>query len=489
MNVYLAIDLGAGSGRIMAVVLEAGRLRLTEVHRFQSAAVSTDDGLIWDLELIWREVRRGLRKAAEKFGPDVQSIGVDSWGVDYAWIDPNGDLIPPPFSYRDPRHDGLMEELVGRWGREWIFERTGIQFMPINSLYQWAADLRDRPEVVRQAKRFLLIADILSYWLTGRQMCERSNASTTQLYDPQRRTWSHDLAQRLGLPLSVLPPLCDPGTLLGPLKTALSQETGLPPVPVVAVGSHDTASAVAGVPASSDRFAYLSCGTWALLGTELEQPRITPEVLRHNFTNETGVDGTFRLLKNITGLWIIQECRRQWEEEDGAALAFADLAELTAAAPSGKAFIDPDADAFRARGNQPEAIRRACVASGQPAPQRRGEVLRVALESLALKVHVTLDQLEALLGEPLEVLHVIGGGTQDPFLMQCIANATRRPVVAGPVEATAFGNALAQMRAQGTLLSLQDGRTLLRESIATTTYAPAESWDSHRERFRSLLAK
>lgn len=486
MDVFIAIDLGAGSGRVMAALLDDGAISLKQVHRFESPAIQREEGLFWDIGLIWSEIKTGLQKAARQYGTAIRSIGVDSWGVDYAWFDKNGNIMGEPYCYRDTRHTGIMERVSEDLGRPFIFERTGIQFMPINTIYQWCTDLRDRPEMIAGARCFLMIADIINYWLTGVMACERTNASTTQLYDARTRDWSTEMASRIGLSESVLPSLVAPGNVLGRLKPDVAAETGLHGVPVVAVGSHDTASAVAGIPASTERFAYLSCGTWALLGTERREPMITPEMLEHNFTNESGVENTFRLLKNITGLWIIQECRRLWQEEDNAELSFEELASLTEAARASAAFIDPDDPVFSVRGNHPEAIRAFCRDSGQAVPGTRGEILRVATESLALKVAVTLDQLEILVDERLDVMHVIGGGVNDSLLMQCLAHATERPVIAGPVEATALGNAIVQMIASGSVPSLAAGRARLIDSLETRTYLPSECWRDRRKRFRTL---
>ena len=483
MNVYLAIDLGAGSGRIIAVRCDGETVELDQVHRFDSPAIEQEGRLLWDIHRIWDEIKLGLKQAAQPYGSAIRSIGVDSWGVDYAWFDQEGELSQLPYCYRDPRTHGSVDEVAGLLGRDLVFEETGIQFMPINSLYQ----LHDDAKARRVSDRFLMIADVINYWLTGRQVCERTNASTTQLYNPRTQTWSRVLAEGIGLPTSTLPPLASPGERLGSLKPDVAMETGRAHVPVIAVGSHDTASAVAGVPASTESFAYLSCGTWALLGTEVAEPVITDAALEHNFTNETGVEGTYRLLNNITGLWILQECRRVWQEEDECEISYDELAEIAVGAKPFKAFIDPDDPVFSHCGDHPKLIQAYCQSSNQAMPTSRGQLLRIATESLALKVASTLEQLESLLGRSLDVLHVIGGGVQNAFLMQCIANATQRRVIAGPPEATALGNALMQMIAAGEVASLREGRALLAKAIDTTTYESNESWDNARQRFRSLL--
>ena len=485
VKVYLAIDLGAGSGRVIALRSDAGTFELDQVHRFHSPAIEEEGRLCWDIQLIWDEIVLGLKQAAQAYGNAICSIGVDSWGVDYAWFDSAGELSQLPYCYRDLRTHGSVDEVTGLFGRDVIFEETGIQFMPINTLYQLHDDIKGE----RVSDRFLMIADVINYWLTGRQVCERTNASTTQLYNARRQTWSQALAQGIELPSLTLPPLVSPGETLGPLKPDIAVKTGLGEIPVIAVGSHDTASAVAGVPACTESFAYLSCGTWALLGTELREPIITNAARQRNFTNETGVEGTYRFLKNITGLWILQECRRIWQEEDKREISYEELAEITENATPFAAFINPDDPKFSNCGDHPSLIQEYCQRSKQAVPSSRGQMLRVATESLALKVANTLEQLESLLDRSLEVLHVIGGGVQNAFLMQCIANATQRRVIAGPTEATALGNALVQMIAAGEVSSLREGRALLAKTIETTICEPNDSWDNARQRFTSLLAK
>ncbi|MEZ5326055.1 MAG: rhamnulokinase family protein [Verrucomicrobiales bacterium] len=489
-SVFIAIDLGAGSGRVIAVIHDASCLSLDEVHRFESPAVDRDGGMFWDIDLIWSEIKSGLREAALKYDAGtISSIGVDSWGVDYGWMGGNQELLQSPYCYRDPRTDGLMDEVERSLGKSTIFEETGIQFMPINTLYQLRADLKQNAELPKDADCFLMIADMINHLLTGRMVCERTNASTTQLYNPRTLDWSYTLARGIGLSAAVMPEIIDPGTELGMLRSEIAAEAGLAQIPVIAVGSHDTASAVAGVPAGKSRFAYLSCGTWALLGTELVEPLISKEAMDLNFTNETGVANTFRLLKNITGLWLVQECRRTWQELDGKPISYDQLAEIASDAPALTAFVDPDAPEFAHGGDLPRAIRDFCERTGQRVPETRGETLRIAVESLALKAAVTLDQLESLTDQPTTVLHVIGGGVRNTLLMQCLANATQRTVVAGPVEATAFGNAIVQMMASGRLNSLAEGRGLLAETIATATFLPKENWLEQRQTFDLLLAK
>lgn len=488
--IYLAVDLGAGSGRVMAVRRNPS-LAQHEIHRFASAAIKRGNRWHWDLDAIWNEIKEGFRLAGERYGGEaIRGIGVDSWGVDYAWIGTGGELLAQPRCYRDPRTDGLVDEVCSRLSREVIFAETGIQFMPINTLYQLRADMRAGLTNDMRNGCFLMIADFINFRLTGRIACERTNASTTQLYNPVTRSWSEVLAKEIGIPLTAFPLIVDPGTVLGNLQQEVASETGLPAtIPVIAVGSHDTASAVAAVPSTGAGFAYLSCGTWGLLGTETRIPCLSEEALAFNFTNETGVGETFRLLKNITGLWIIQECRRVWGERDGKDSSYEELTELAHRAEPGLSFIDPDAEDFRHPEDMPAAIREFCRKTGQRDPISRGEILRVALESLALKVAVTLDQLECLRGESLPVLHVIGGGVRNDVLMQFLSNATHRPVIAGPVEATALGNALVQMIASGDLESLASARELVARDLPLARFQPEACWNQRRQRLDLLLAK
>ncbi|HUF61466.1 MAG TPA: rhamnulokinase family protein [Verrucomicrobiales bacterium] len=486
---YLAIDLGAGSCRILAVTLVGGALRLEEIDRFATPLLETDDGLFWHFEAIWVGLRHGLRKAARQFsGQPIAGLGVDSWAVDYAYVSENGELLGPPHAYRDPRTKGLAEAVQARIGRERLFARTGLQFLPFNTLYQCAADIRDSPDLVERAFRILLIADLVSCRLSGRMAAERTNASTTQFYNPLTRDWDRELTAAIGLPSRLLPELVDPGTVYGSLRSAVRAATGLPDIPVIGSASHDTASAVAAVPARGPDFAYLSLGTWALLGSEIGDPLLDPCVLNLNFTNETGVGNTIRLLKNINGLWIIQECRRIWRQEDGSPPEYEALSALAAAAKPCRAFIDSDAPIFAGRCDMPEAIRDFCRRTGQFVPEDRGSVLRVAMDSLAWKVAVVLRQLESLTGKVYPALHVVGGGTRDPLLMQTIATALGRPVEAGPVEATALGNALVQMMVGGAPASLWKARELVRASFPPHSYFPEPhaDWSEPTRRFDSF---
>ena len=488
-NIYLAIDLGAGSGRVIAGTHSASGLTLEDVHRFANEPLEENGHLHWDFDQLMADIREGLKQAAGRFGSEaIRGIGVDTWGVDHGLFDTEGQLIGRPYHYRDVRNVEAYEDVLNRLSRDRIFSQTGVQFMPINTLYQLAADAKD-PELMSRVSHFLMVPDVVNYLLTGVAVCERTNASTTQFYNPITRSWAVELLEAVGWSSDKLPQLADAGSTLGPVLPGLAETTGLDPAtPVFAVGSHDTASAVAAVPVDADtRFAYLSSGTWSLLGAESAEPVITDLSQKYNFTNEVGVFGTIRLLKNINGLYMVQECRRVWAEQ-GDEMDFAELTRLTEEASPLESFIDPDDPTFAGRGDMPNRVREACRASGQAVPEGQAAVLRTITESLALKYHVVLSRLEELIEHPVDLLHVIGGGGQNRLLNQCIANSIGRPVEVGPIEATAAGNVMMQMVAAGALDSLQAGREMIRDSYGTERFEPedAEAWDEARKRFSSL---
>lgn len=475
---HAAIDLGAESGRIMVGALQDGRLDLHEIHRFPTGASTLAGTLRWDLLRIFDEIKRGLKQASQQF-PQLASVSTDSWGVDNIYWSQTDAILAPPFHYRDSRTDGAFERAFAKVPRTTIFAETGLQFMPFNTVYQWADDVARRPRLVAAADGTLLIADAINFLLSGRAVAETSLASTTQLYHPGRRTWSHTLIEGLGLQAIPLPEIVPSGTRLGPLLPELQKELGLGPIEVIASCSHDTGAAVAAVPGRGDDWAYLSSGTWSLLGLELPEPNFAPEVLANNFTNEVGYGGSIRFLKNIVGLWIVQECRRTWEAE-GRTFTYAALTELAANAAPLAAWIDPRDDRFAKPGEMPEKIRAFCRERGQTPPQTEGAVIRCVLESLALLYRTTLDQAETLSGRRVHRLHVVGGGSQNRLLNQFAANATGREVVAGPVEATAIGNLLIQALALGHLNSLAELREVVERSGGTTRYQPTdrETWQA-----------
>ena len=482
---HVAIDLGAESGRVVVGMLEGGRLAITEVHRFGNGPVKMLGTLRWDLVRLWEEILCGLRKV----GGEVESVSVDSWGVDYVLVRGREPMVGVAFNYRDPRADGPYQRLLARIGEEALYDATGVQFMSINSLYQLVADFERDPQWVESADGFLMIADWFHWLLSGRRVVEETNASTTQLYDPRRRAWSEDVIAAAGLPRTLFADaVVQPGTRLGPMGVDVAAETGLRGVEVVAGCTHDTAAAVAAVPATGDDWAYLSSGTWSLLGVELTKPLLSEAARRANFTNEIGFGGTIRFLTNLVGLWIVQECRREWTRA-GMAWTYDELTEQAAEVPALRALIRPDDPRFVGPDDMPGKVQAFCRETGQAVPATLGAITRCVLESLALLYRQRLDEVESLTNRTVRVLHIVGGGCRNRLLNQFAADATRRTVIAGPVEATAIGNVLVQAIALGHLDSLASLRRVVRESFEVERFEPAasERWDEARARFSALL--
>jgi rhamnulokinase len=477
---FLALDLGAESGRAVVGTIADGRLSLTETHRFANQPLKLTTGLHWDIPELWREIMNGIAASTNHYLPE--SIGLDTWGVDFALLDQDGILLGNPHHYRDARTDGMLEEAFQRIPREQIFARTGIQFMQINSLYQLLSMVLARDPKLKAARTFLTIPDLFNHWLSGKISCEFTNATTTQCFDPHSRTWAFPLLEALGIPTHIFPSTCEPGTSLGTLLPAVASETGIGSIPVIAPACHDTGSAVVAVPADNDDFAWLSSGTWSIMGTEVKQPNLTPHALAYNFTNEGGVCGTWRLSKNIMGLWLVQECRREWN------LSYNEIMHLAVEVKPFLAVIDPNDKDFLHPGDMPEKVRSFCSNTFQTVPQTKGEIIRVVLESLALKYRLVLERLEELAGKRLAPLHIIGGGTKNRLLNQFTANATGRTVVSGPVEATAIGNILIQAITLGQIDSLSDARALARRSFEIEHYDPKDQdcWEAAYERFRAI---
>lgn len=485
---FLAFDLGAESGRAIVGTLRDGRLTLDEVYRFPNEPVRVLDNLYWDALRLFHEIKRGLRLAVARYGRDIQSIGIDTWGVDFALLGEKDILLSNPYHYRDSRTQGVMEEAFKRVPQDKIFYRTGIQFMPINSLYQLLAYRLQQPSLLAQAKAFLMMPDLFNFFLTGQKASEFTIATTTQMYDPRKREWARELLTSLEIPSSILPEIHPPGTILGTLLPQVAKETGAREVPVIAPASHDTASAVAAVPAQTPDYLYISSGTWSLVGVEAPEPVITQDTLRLNFTNEGGVGGSFRLLKNIVGLWLVQECRRAFERQ-GEILDYTTLTQMAQEARPLVSLVDPDHPSFLNPEDMPAAIQKFCQETGQPVPQSKGEIIRCALESLALKYRWVLDRLEKVLGKRLQVIHIVGGGSKNELLCQFAANATGRPVLAGPVEATAMGNLLVQAMALKQLASLAELRQVVNDSCELKGYEPQDrpSWEEAYWKFEELL--
>ncbi|MFE6411983.1 rhamnulokinase family protein [Streptomyces sp. NPDC057837] len=474
VRAYAAVDLGASSGRVMVGRAGPDSLELTEAHRFPNRPVRVPEGLRWDVLALYAGVLEGLGAAGQ-----VDSVGIDSWAVDYGLLDADGALLGNPVHYRDARTEGVAETVWASVPAPELYAATGLQYAPFNTLYQLTA-ARSTTQLAH-AERLLLIPDLLTYWLTGEQGTELTNASTTQLIDPRTRDWAYGVAERLGIDLGLFAPLRRPGDPAGVLRPEVLEATGLAgPVPVTAVGSHDTASAVAAVPATGERFAYICTGTWSLAGLELDAPVLTEESRAANFTNELGLDGTVRYLRNIMGLWLLQECVRAWGEPDlGALLREASEAQAL------RSVVDAGDAAFLAPGRMPERIVEACRASGQPVPRNPGEMTRCILDSLALAHRKAVEDAQRLAGQPADVVHVVGGGTRNALLCQLTADACGLPVVAGPTEAAALGNVLVQARAHGLIGDLAGMRDLLARTQPLTRYEPrggTERWRAAQDR-------
>jgi len=477
---YLAFDFGAESGRAVLAHLQSGILTTEEVHRFQNEPVEYGGSLHWDVPRLWLEVRKSLACVEQV---ELAGIGVDAWGVDYALLGERGELLQNPYHYRDRRTQGIMEEVFRNVRKEEIYGATGIQFMRINTLYQLFAAQRDTPTLVKAAKQLLTIPDLFNYWLTGNAVCEFTNATTTQLVDPFRRSWATDLMQKVGLPPELPAPIVEPGTIIGTLRPSMAQNSSLARTPVIAPACHDTGSAVAAITAR-DGTAFLSSGTWSLIGTELNAPIVTPQALKLNFTNEGGVNGTTRLLKNVMGLWILQGCRNYWSTK-GQSADYRELVELAGREPAFKHLVDPDDECFLRPANMPAAVDDFCRKTNQPAPSSPGAYVRCVMESLALKYRRVLCSLEQLCGKRIDQIRVIGGGSKNRLLNQFTADATGKRVLAGPAEATALGNIAIQILATGDASSLQEVRAIVDRSFPTEVFEPleADKWERQTERF------
>jgi len=477
---YLAFDFGAESGRAVLAHLQSGILTTEEVHRFRNDPVEYGESLHWDAPRLWFEVRKALACIEQK---ELAGIGVDAWGVDYALLGERGELLQNPYHYRDPRTEGVMDEVFRRVAKDHIYRATGIQFMPINTLYQLFAAQRDTPSIMAATKQWVTIPDLFNYWLTGNAVCEFTNATTTQLVDPVSRTWAIDLMQKLGLNPRLPAPIVEPGSILGTLLPSLAQNSSLGATPVIAPACHDTGSAVAAITAR-DGTAFLSSGTWSLIGTELDAPVVTAEALRLNFTNEGGVNGTTRLLKNVMGLWMLQGCRNCWTAR-GQDSDYRELIKLAECEPAFAHLVDPDDETFLRPTDMPAAIDQFCRKTHQAEPSTPGAYVRCILESLGMKYRRVLSSLEQLCGMRINQIRVIGGGSKNRLLNQFTADATGRRVLAGPAEATALGNIAVQILATGEASSLQQVRAIIDRSFPTEVFEPLETdkWKQQAERF------
>jgi rhamnulokinase len=487
MAKFLAFDLGAESGRAVVGHLEAKALRLEEIRRFPNGPVRVLNSLHWDVLRLWSEVKQGLGLAIHAHGRDLLSVGLDTWGVDFGLLAADDTLLGNPYHYRDSRTDSMMERAFRAVPRAEIYEHTGIQFMQINSLYQLLAMAQADSSLLEAAHLFLNMPDLFNFWLCGRKASEFTIATTSQCYDPRAGDWARHMLERLGIPSRIFGEIVAPGTVMGDLCRAVQDEIGSTAVQVVATAGHDTASAVAAVPTAAADFIYLSSGTWSLMGVETKDPVITEQSLACDFTNEGGVNGTFRLLKNIMGLWLLQESRRHWARA-GTSYSYDELTQMASEAPVFGALVAVNDERFLPPGDMVRRIQTFCRATGQVVPNTRGEVIRCILESLALEYRWVAERLDELVAGPLPTIHIIGGGSRNELLNQFAANATGRTVLAGPVEATAIGNVLVQAMALGHLGNLSEARALVRRSFEIESYEPKDvaAWDEAYERYLTL---
>ena len=482
MKKVLAFDFGASSGRAIIGSFDNGKISLQEVHRFSNDPVKVNGTLYWDVLRLLHEIKQGIVKA--KMAGGFDSIGIDTWGVDFGLIDKDGRLLENPVHYRDPRTAGLVEEAFKTIPKEKLYKITGIQFMELNTLFQLISLRRQRPELLERADKMLFMPDLLAYFLTGKMCAEYSIASTSQLIDIENRTWSKELLEAFDIPESLFAPLVQPGTVLGELTDEICEELGVDKVPVISVCGHDTQSAITAVPCPEGDFAFLSSGTWSLFGTELKTPIVDETSLKINITNEGGIDGTIGLLKNIIGLWLIQESRRQWQRE-GQDYSYAELEKLALKEEPFKCFIDPDAPEFTPQGNIPRRVQEFCKKTGQYVPQSVGEIMRCIYESLAMKYRLTFEKLCDCTNKDYPVIHVIGGGTKDGLLCQMTANSCDRTVKAGPIEATVMGNVAVQFMSDGTIKDVAHARQAVADSETLKVYNPenADEWKQAYPRF------
>jgi sugar (pentulose or hexulose) kinase len=482
---FLAFDLGAESGRAILGTLDGQRLTLEEKHRFTNPNGKLAGQFQWNLLQQWEELKAGLRKA----NAPLAGIGVDTWGVDFGLLSASGEVLGNPVMYRDPRTDGMMEKAFAIVPREKIFESTGIQFMQLNSLFQLLAMKERKSKALESAQTLLFMPDLFNFLLCGSTKSELSIASTSQMYDPRKRRWATEMLQQLGLPTNILPQIVPSATVLGDLLTDVATECGVKPAPVIAPGCHDTASAVAAVPATdSSDYCYISSGTWSLMGVELKEPIVGEKALKYNYTNEIGVGSSVRFLKNIMGLWLVQECRRYWQKE-GNDHGYTELTQMAERAAGFGPLIDPAHPPFLKMGDMVPKIDQFCAKTKQRAPGTRGEYIRCCLESLALTYRRTIEGLEDILGRTIKVIHIVGGGTRNELLNQMTADACGRTVIAGPVEATAIGNVLVQAMAVGRVKSLADARAIVRENFDVKQYEPrdAAKWDAAYQRYMGIV--
>lgn len=490
VKVYLAIDLGASSGRVVAGRFDGKRLSLEEVHRFTNGGTYIGDRLYWDVLDLWKEIQNGLRAAGRRYGDHIRSLGVDTWGVDFGLLDKNDELLSNPRHYRDQHTSDIFEKAFAIVPREKIYDRTGLQFMPFNTIFQLLALKNAGSVALANAKSMLLMPDLFHWMMTGEKVNESTNASTTQMLDPSTGQWATDLINEFDLPTDILQPLTLPGTRIGKLRERLGEDLNVASAEVVLPGTHDTASAVAAVPAEAGKndWCYISSGTWSLMGVEAPAPIINARGGELNFTNEGGIEGRTRFLKNIAGLWLVQECRRIWGAQ-GRDYDWAEMVKRAEESTPLVSLVNPDDPRFSAPANMPDEIAAFCNETNQSAPIDEGSMIRCILESLALRYRMVVEWLEELTGNRINTIHIVGGGVQNELLCQMAADATGRVVVAGPIEATAIGNVMVQAVSAGDIDSIDDARAIIRESFAAKSYEPSDAsgWEEAYATFQNLV--
>jgi rhamnulokinase len=481
---FLAVDLGAESGRVIVGILKEDRIYVEEVHRFPNQQIHKDNNCYWDVPFLFKEIRKGISTAVEKGHNDIESLGIDTWGVDFGLIGKNGELLGLPHTYRDNRTIGIPEKVFNIISSDDIYRKTGIQIMQINSLYQLYSIKLNKETLLNKCDKLLFTPDLFNYFLTGEKKCEYTIASTSQMLDIETKTFDEFIFSKLELPIDIMPPVVKPGTIVGSLLPEISKETMIGPIDIVAVGCHDTASAVAAVPAAGNDWAFLSSGTWSLLGIEIDEPIIEPS-LKNNFTNEGGIYDKIRFISNTTGLWFLQEIKKSWERS-GEEYSYDEIMQMAGPADEFICNINPDDHAFINPADMVEAIRDYCVRTNQEFPKTKGALARSVLESLALRYKSIIDKIEKISGRKINKLHIVGGGSQNELLNQLTADATGKEVIAGPVEATALGNIIVQAIARGKIDSLEKARKIISLSFSQKFYEPEnhEKWEEAANRFR-----
>jgi len=486
---YIAIDLGAESGRVMLGTVGGDKLSLREVHRFPNGPIEENGSLKWDFNKLFTQIKAGIAKAIKQNEGDIAGIGVDTWGVDFGLLGSDGKLLENPYHYRDSRNNGMMEKAFELMPRREIYENTGLQFMQFNTIYQLLSMKLNKPNILAKARKLIFIADLFTYYLCGKAFSEYTFASTSQLLDMRTGKWSKPIFDKLHLPMNIMQDIVKPGTIVGKLTKQLAAELNCKQIPVIVVGAHDTASAVAAVPADENTiWAYLSSGTWSLMGLEVPHAIINDQTYKYPFTNEGGVENTIRLLKNIAGLWLLQECRRQWQKE-GTDLSYDQLTDMAAKAKPFAAIIDPDYNEFMLPGDMPAKINRFLARTNQKPIDDKGQIARVILEALALKSRWVFEKLQEVTGKSIDCLHIVGGGIQNKLLCQFTADAVGKKTITGPIEATAAGNILMQAKATGQIKSIAEGRRIIRNSFDLKEYESHQSseWDKQYKKFLTIL--